>query len=1161
MSGGYNPAIKKKFVSPFISQNPSTPSSSSSNTKGTPANKRKLEGPAPPQPHAGPSRPSAVKKEVLSGAVRSYNTTPLIKRNVFYGVAQAAEEAGQGGDVVDEYWMVQWRKPQQKKHKTWDGDAILTIRGAKCFLKDTDGKDIAQGRFSAGSVKSGDELKVGGKEIEIDCPIEPKDYLSGACFGGNVPASASKPLMATSAPRIPINNFKPMIPSRPVAYAPKPPEVQFQPPPEPYYADPEPPRRVKPEPTSSPPLPPPQRKLKPPPPPVDLDAFDEDDFPAEEEQQQQQPEAGPSAPAPAKFKPMVPSFARAQSSGKGAEESPLKRAKTVPTTLPRFDPKRLGAVVMKRPSKDHQSKFNPKNYDLVDVVIDPILSDKMRPHQKEGFMYECVMALRKVEGTGAILADEMGLGKTLQTIALIWTLLKQSPYVGPHHQSVIGKALIVCPVSLTTNWKKEFNKWLGRDTIGIMVGDGNKDQIKQFTTSRRHQVLIIGYEKLRTVIGELKSCVPQIGLIVCDEGHRLKSKDAKTSKMFDVLSTKKRIILSGTPLQNDLGEFWAMVNFINPGILDAYSTFTKIYEKPIIRSRDPQCSKGELELGQARGAKLSEIGTQFILRRTADILSKFLPPKHEYVVFVAPTTLQLDIFAKLLHPSTLNSLTPQSLMMIDLCRKICNSPFLFRKNPENKSEDLPPIVAARALLPDDLIAGDMSCSGKMIAVANLLRVIRTTTQEKVVLVSNFTSTLDILEAHCKDEKYRYERLDGKTPQAKRQEMVDRFNGTPQAAKFIFLLSSKSGGAGLNLIGASRLIMFDSDWNPSTDAQAMARIHRDATGTIDESILQRQITKLGLSSSVMNHDPDSETGPTSNSFTPEELRNLFTMRTSTGCYTHDLLGCDCLFEDLDESLDDDAPKPGFPKSALVDLSDDSSENETSYITSASNVRTENPAKKARKAAKLKANKLAALKEFTHVDCLDGGLTNMVKDDILKAIVRRASRKKTKPSESSSTVASSPPPRGPPPSQMPGKTKKIVEDSDDSDEYESVINSDEEGGEDESSTKDQLDEEEDASDEPLALAPPAKRKSILDRLDFEDIFSSKEDGRRDEDAMDVDDEALNEDDDDVEEEEGGKKKKSSAQEEFGGTDLRKLAEAGQGGRVCFLFERVAEVMVEP
>lgn len=104
MSGGYNPAIKKKFVSPFISQNPSTPSSSSSNTKGTPANKRKLEGPAPPQPHAGPSRPSAVKKEVLSGAVRSYNTTPLIKRNVFYGVAQAAEEAGQGGDVVDEYW-------------------------------------------------------------------------------------------------------------------------------------------------------------------------------------------------------------------------------------------------------------------------------------------------------------------------------------------------------------------------------------------------------------------------------------------------------------------------------------------------------------------------------------------------------------------------------------------------------------------------------------------------------------------------------------------------------------------------------------------------------------------------------------------------------------------------------------------------------------------------------------------------------------------------------------------------------------------------------------------------------------------------------------------------------------------------------------------------
>lgn len=189
----------------------------------------------------------------------------------------------------------------------------------------------------------------------------------GACFGGKVPASVAKLGMGGSAPRVPTSSFKPMIPSRPVAYAPKPPEVQFQPPPEPYYAEAQQPR-VKPEPTSSPPLlpPPPRHKVNlQPQGPVDLDAFDEDDFEQEEPEPSalpsrsnsavpsksqaqsrprpsvehdafDEPEAGPSAPRlPAKFKPMVPSFARAQSDGKVGEESPLKRAKTASTTQSR----------------------------------------------------------------------------------------------------------------------------------------------------------------------------------------------------------------------------------------------------------------------------------------------------------------------------------------------------------------------------------------------------------------------------------------------------------------------------------------------------------------------------------------------------------------------------------------------------------------------------------------------------------------------------------------------------------------------------------------------------------------------------------------------------------------------------------------------------------
>ena len=175
---------------------------------------------------------------------------------------------------------------------------------------------------------------------------------------------------------------------------------------------------------------------------------------------------------------------------------------------------------------------------------------------------------------------------------------------------------------------------------------------------------------------------------------------------------------------------------------------------------------------------------------------------------------------------------------------------------------------------------------------------RTTTDEKVVLVSNYTSTLDLLATLLTSLSLPYLRLDGSTPSSKRQELVDSFNRSPASASFAFLLSAKAGGNGLNLIGASRLVLFDVDWNPATDLQAMARIHRDGqkrecviyrflmAGGIDEKIWQRQVTKLGLASNVMD-----QTGGTS-SFTREELKDLFRLDEGSTCQTHDLLGCAC-----------------------------------------------------------------------------------------------------------------------------------------------------------------------------------------------------------------------------------------------------------------------------
>ncbi|KAJ3047248.1 DNA repair and recombination protein rad54b, partial [Rhizophlyctis rosea] len=189
-------------------------------------------------------------------------------------------------------------------------------------------------------------------------------------------------------------------------------------------------------------------------------------------------------------------------------------------------------------------------------------------------------------------------------------------------------------------------------------------------------------------------------------------------------------------------------------------------------------------------------------------------------------------------------------------------------------------------------------SGKISLLMDLLAEVKAATQEKIVVVSNWTQTLDVIEKLCTEKEYSYLRLDGSTPVQKRQEYVDQFNSSNR--HFLFLLSSKAGGVGLNLVGASRLVLFDIDWNPALDQQAMARVWRDGqrkevkiyrfltTGTIEEKIYQRQITKIGLSDALM----DDKDAAAVNSFTASELRDLFTLDERTACLTHELLRCRC-----------------------------------------------------------------------------------------------------------------------------------------------------------------------------------------------------------------------------------------------------------------------------
>jgi DNA repair and recombination protein RAD54B len=566
--------------------------------------------------------------------------------------------------------------------------------------------------------------------------------------------------------------------------------------------------------------------------------------------------------------------------------SDARKIEKIPT--PRHDPNMPGALIMTRP------KSAPRGKQLVDVVLDPFLGRHLRPHQREGvqFMYECVMGMRE-SGEGAILADEMGLGKTLQTIALLWTLLKQNPVF--EEQPVIKKAMIVCPVTLINNWRREFKKWLGLDRIGVFVVDNDKKiRLTDFTMGKAYSIMIIGYEKLRTVQEDLKKGAP-IDIVIADEGHRLKTAQNKSAQAIKALNTEKRIILSGTPLQNDLSEFYTMVDFVNPGLLGKPGTFKREFETPILQSRVPNATERNMEKGTARSEQLARLTGQFILRRTSEVIAQFLPPKTEIVLFIQPTVAQAALYRAVLESPVFGAVlgsAEASLQLINYLKKLCNSPTLLLKKPKADSAPNQNVAALLESIPSGHIHAGQGA--KLQVLEDLLQRISATTHEKIVLVSNYTSTLDVLGTLLTAASLPFLRLDGSTPAGKRQGLVDRFNNSSSKNFFAFLLSAKAGGTGLNLIGASRLILFDVDWNPATDLQAMARIHRDGQkkpcyiyrflikGAIDEKIFQRQVTKTGLADAVV------DAKKTGQHFTHEELRDLFRLDEGETCQSSQYL---------------------------------------------------------------------------------------------------------------------------------------------------------------------------------------------------------------------------------------------------------------------------------
>jgi DNA repair and recombination protein RAD54B len=342
----------------------------------------------------------------------------LLSKTLTINVSPKKDENSAVGE--ERYFNVLWRKPTNKKHKTWGGDGFLRVSESYAYLQDSDGRSMGKIMVTGREVQAlepGSALKIGGKDVEIDSVVEKEAFMAGRVFLGASVAGAK-----TSAYTRPNALQKGSI------------------------------MLAKEEPAASMDVKASHRKLN--------------------------VAAPKSIAVKSGFKtPMK------QSADTGSS------VHTSQSMKPRHDPLAPNALVMKRPSHSNV----PKGKQIVDVVIDPFLSQHLRQHQREGvkFLYECCMGMRRYAGDGAILADEMGLGKTLQTITLLWTLLKQNPLVDEKNDGRISgfikKALIVCPVTLINNWRKEFRKWLGNERIGILVADGAKVNVRHFTKGSNYR--------------------------------------------------------------------------------------------------------------------------------------------------------------------------------------------------------------------------------------------------------------------------------------------------------------------------------------------------------------------------------------------------------------------------------------------------------------------------------------------------------------------------------------------------------------------------------------------------------------------------------------------------------------------------------------------------
>ncbi|XP_011038466.1 PREDICTED: protein CHROMATIN REMODELING 20-like isoform X2 [Populus euphratica] len=533
------------------------------------------------------------------------------------------------------------------------------------------------------------------------------------------------------------------------------------------------------------------------------------------------------------------------------------------------------------------------------VRIPPSLSSKLKAHQVAGirFLWEnIIQSIRKVKsgdnGLGCILAHTMGLGKTFQVIAFLYTAMR-SVDLG------LRTALIVTPVNVLHNWRKEFMKWTPSEVKPLrvfMLEDVSRERRVELLAKWRAKggVFLIGYSafrnlslgknvKERNMAREMCNAL-QDGpdILVCDEAHIIKNTRAETTQALKLVKCQRRIALTGSPLQNNLMEYYCMVDFVREGFLGSSHEFRNRFQNPIENGQHTNSTVDDVKIMNQRSHILYEQLKGFVQRMDMSVVKKDLPPKTVFVVAVKLSPLQRKLYKRFLdvHGFTNGRVSNEKMRKsffagYQALAQIWNHPGILqlRKgreyvgNVENfladdcssdENVDYNTIVEEKSRNPNDFIQGksddgffqkdwwndlllennykEVDYSGKMVLLLDIL-VMSSDVGDKTLVFTQSIPTLDLIELYLsrlprvgkKGKFWRkgkdWYRLDGRTESSERQRLVERFNDPENKRVKCTLISTRAGSLGINLYAANRVVIVDGSWNPTYDLQAIYRAWR------------------------------------------------------------------------------------------------------------------------------------------------------------------------------------------------------------------------------------------------------------------------------------------------------------------------------------------------